>query len=114
MDRDENERPSSFLSDEDLLGDPFEDSDAQSITSASSSVEASPRQQPTADELFQQQRERALAQKQYIQHMIAEKERKRQQARKAAAALNNNTQRKSSPKKTSHKSKLNNMTTITE
>ncbi|KAG9257678.1 uncharacterized protein F5Z01DRAFT_671270 [Emericellopsis atlantica] len=113
LDREENERPSSFLSDEELLGDPFEDSDTQSISSTSSSADASPRQEPTADELFQQQRERALAQKQYIQHMVTEKERKRQQARKAAAALHSN-QRKSSPKKASHKTKLNNMTTITE
>jgi hypothetical protein len=117
LDREDQERPTSFLSDDDLafLADPFED-DARSISSGASSSSSSPAHVPvhqfTDATAMEMERERLAAlQRDYIRHMIGEKERKRQvkraQAQRKAHA--HMSSRKSSPK-----SKLNAMTPITE
>lgn len=118
LDSDDSERPTSFLSDDDLMGDPFED-DAHSISSAAGSAASSPHQQPTMvqqpteEELFAMQRQRVAMERDLVRHIISEKERKRQ-ARKAAAAAAALNHRRSSPKKGSPRSKLTNMTPIAE
>ncbi|KAK7208783.1 hypothetical protein V2G26_015961 [Clonostachys chloroleuca] len=109
LDSEEQERPTSFLSDDDLLllEDPFED-DAPSVASSSNSSASSPQAQVqlTEEQLFHMQRERLALQQQLMKHVVTEKERKRQ-ARK--------TQRKpTSTKKSSPKSRLSNMTPIQE
>lgn len=91
------------------MGDPFDDySDAASVTSTSS-AEPSP---PTADDIFQMQRERA-AMEFALAKQTAEKERRRQ-AKKAQQAAAQQYYKKSSPKKSGHKSKLSNMSPIAE
>jgi len=93
------------------MGDPFDDCD--SISSASS-VEPSPPQQPTADEVFQMQRERAAMEYALIKQVAVEKERRRQAKKAQQAAAAQHGHRRSSPKKSGHKSKLSNMTPIAE
>ncbi|SPJ88734.1 uncharacterized protein FTOL_12628 [Fusarium torulosum] len=98
---DREERPTSYLSDDDLfLSDPFDD-DAQSVSSAGSSspgAMASPPNVISDFELLQAERERQVAlQRECIRVVNQEKERRRAAARK---------QRRSSSHKKSPKTKL--------
>ncbi|RMJ08613.1 hypothetical protein BHE90_011382 [Fusarium euwallaceae] len=99
---DREERPTSYLSDDDLfLPDPFDD-DARSVSSAGSSSPgaiASPPNVISDYELLQAERERQAAmQREFIRVVAMEKERRR-----AAAARK---QRRSSSNKKSPKTKL--------
>jgi len=81
---DREERPTSYLSDDDLfLSDPFDD-DSHSISSASStgSPAISPPRAPTEFELLNMQREKLALQKEYVRQMVAEKEQRRRAAQK--------------------------------
>ncbi|KAF4966762.1 hypothetical protein FZEAL_10618 [Fusarium zealandicum] len=98
---DREERPTSYLSDDDLfLPDPFDD-DTRSVSSAGSSSPgnmASPPNRLSAFELQQAERERQSAmQREFIRVVALEKERRRAAARK---------QRRSSSHKKSPKTKL--------
>ncbi|KAF4978479.1 hypothetical protein FDECE_18211 [Fusarium decemcellulare] len=95
---DREERPTSYLSDDDLfLPDPFDNDDARSVSSAGSSS-ASPSNMISDFELLQAERERQAAmQREYIRVVTLEKERRRAAARK---------QRRSSSHKKSPKTKL--------
>jgi hypothetical protein len=111
LDGEDQGRPTSFLSDDDLfLGDPFDD-DVSSIPSSSAASSPSPSQrepQLTGEQLLQMEMERAALQRQYVQQIIGEKERRRQ-AKKAAAQRKHASTSKKSPK-----TKLANMTPIAE
>lgn len=112
----QEERPTSFLSDEDLfLCDPFED-DARSVSSAGSSTTSpfqSPPQQITEAELLEMRRERDAHQREVVRFLVGEKERRRQAARKQRRSGGATTSSSGSAKK-SPKSKLNAMTPIAE
>lgn len=101
-----DERPTSYLSDDDLfLSDPFED-DARSVSSAGSApspVSQSP--QVNEAELLEMERAR---QREFVKFLVSEKERRRQAAR-AQRQRRGSTGAKKSPK-----TKLSSMTTITE
>jgi hypothetical protein len=117
LDSEDTERPTAFLSDDDLLGDPFEDDATSTTSSASGSMSCSPQHQPaqpTEEELFYIQRERMNMERQLVQHIITEKERRRQANKAAAAAAHASDRRRSSPKKTAPKSKVVGMTPIAE
>ncbi|KAK7415011.1 hypothetical protein QQZ08_012463 [Neonectria magnoliae] len=106
---DREERPTSYLSDDDLfLSDPFDD-DTRSVSSTGSSSSprtASPPHVITDAELLEMERERAAMQREFVRGIVSEKERRRAAARK---------QRKSSPSsKKSPKSKLSSMAPIAE
>lgn len=117
---DEEQRATSYLSDEDLFpSDPFESddhSDARSVSSANSSSSSnSPQQhqpyQPealTEADMLEIQRERAAYQREVMRFLALEKERRRNAMRKTKAS------RGSSSKKGSPKSKLAAMTPIAE
>ncbi|KEY66931.1 hypothetical protein S7711_06880 [Stachybotrys chartarum IBT 7711] len=99
-------RATSFLSDDDLfLSDPFED-DVRSISSAGSATSPIMESPPRISEVevMEMERERmALQQRDYVRHVMNEKERRRQQQQ----ALKRQQQRRSSPgSKKSSKSKL--------
>lgn len=110
-DSDNEERPTSFLSDDDLfLCDPFED-DARSISSSGTStpptVESPQLLPPVSDaELMERERSRGAMQKEFVRQLICEKERRKQAAK--------SKRRSSSSAKKSPKSKLSAMTPITE
>jgi hypothetical protein len=102
------QRPTSFLSDDDLLflSDPFED-DAHSVTSngsSAASLAAIESPQPTSAprvtdaEILDMERERLAMQREYVRHMVSEKERRRQQQ-----ALKRQQLRRSSPSSGSKK-----------
>lgn len=113
----EAERPTSYLSDDDLFtADPFED-DARSVSSAGSA--SSPPLDILALEHMERER-RALQREAALQYVLNEKERRRHQAARRAKAMRGPT---SSPagavayghsKKSSLKSKLASMTPIAE
>jgi len=108
---DSEERASSYLSDEDLFLDTFED-DARSVSSnGSSSPAVSPPMAPVMDEaeLLDLQRERAAYQREVMRVLLNEKEQRRRQQQAARKQ-----RRSSSGAKKSPKSKLNTMTPITE
>jgi hypothetical protein len=75
-------------------------------------------QQPTDEELFNMQRQRAVMERELLRHVISEKERRRQAKKAAAAAAGlreQHQQRRSSPKKSSPRAaKLASMTPIAE
>ncbi|KAF7538311.1 hypothetical protein G7Z17_g12674 [Cylindrodendrum hubeiense] len=107
---DREERPTSYLSDDDLfLSDPFDD-DTRSVSSAGSassphSGAASPHIITDA-EFLEMERQRQAMQREFVRGIVTEKERRRAVARK---------QRKSSPSsKKSPKSKLSSMAPIAE
>ncbi|KAM0325388.1 hypothetical protein ACHAQA_007374 [Verticillium albo-atrum] len=109
----EAERPTSYLSDDDLFpSDPFED-DTHSVTSAGSC--ASPSSHVAEDEmLLQMERERqrhaAMEREAALRHIMNEKERRRTaMAMKRRAAKGSSSSSKKSPK-----SKLISMTPISE
>ena len=84
---DREERPTSYLSDDDLfLPDPFDD-DARSVSSAGSSspgAMASPENVITDYELLEAERQRQAAmQREYIRAIVNEKERRRAADRKS-------------------------------
>ncbi|KAK2071786.1 hypothetical protein P8C59_006182 [Phyllachora maydis] len=117
------ERPTSYLSDEDLfLGDATED-DAHSVSSSAGSC-ASPTQSPqirpmTDADVEELERERAAYQREVVRFLLNEKERRRQQALRraaaagAAAAASSSAHAPGSARK-SPKSKLSSMTPIAE
>ena len=122
LDGSDRERPTAFLSDDDLfLGDPFDD-DLASLpsSSASSSAVSSPQAQLTGEQILQMEMQRAAAMQQYQQHQreyaaatrhaAGEKERRRQ-VRRAASKKASHT---SSSSKKSPKNKLTNMAPIEE
>ncbi|KAK1773634.1 hypothetical protein QBC45DRAFT_427126 [Copromyces sp. CBS 386.78] len=102
------ERPTSFLSDEDLMGDVFDD-DVRSISSTGSSPMHSPPKAPfmTEAEILEMQREQAAYQREMVSLLVREKERRKAQAKRQRSAG------KASSKK-STKSKLSAMTPIAE
>ncbi|KAH6997182.1 hypothetical protein EDB80DRAFT_144448 [Ilyonectria destructans] len=111
---DREERPTSYLSDDDLfLSDPFDD-DTRSVSSAGSASSPahsqgaiSPPHIITDAEILEMERERLAMQREFVRGIVSEKERRR-----AAAARK---QRKSSPSsKKSPKSKLSSMAPIAE
>ncbi|KAH7146419.1 hypothetical protein EDB81DRAFT_492574 [Dactylonectria macrodidyma] len=110
---DREERPTSYLSDDDLfLSDPFDD-DTRSVSSAGSASSPahsqgaiSPPHIMTDAEFLEMERERLAMQREFVRGIVTEKERRRAAARK---------QRKSSPSsKKSPKSKLASMAPIAE
>ncbi|PHH68276.1 hypothetical protein CDD80_117 [Ophiocordyceps camponoti-rufipedis] len=101
-DSDEEARPTSFLSDDDLfLPDPFDD-DARSVSSSGSGGSSAPRL--SDEELMRLDRDRAALQREMLRQVKLEKERRRQMASRA---------RRGSAKK-SPKAKAAGLTTITE
>lgn len=106
------ERPTSYLSDDDLfLSDPFDD-DARSVSSASSSgspAAMSPPQPISDFELMEMQRERLALQKEYLRQMVLEKEQRRRAAQRQQKKRSSSGSSKKSPK-----SKLSAMTPIME
>ena len=108
---DREERPTSYLSDDDLfLSDPFDD-DARSISSAGSAgspAALSPPQVMTEQEIFEMQRERLALQQQYLRAVVGEKERRRATAKKQQRRSSSGSSKKSP------KSKLASMTPIAE
>lgn len=101
LESDREERPTSYLSDDDLfLSDPFDD-DTQSVSSAGSSSPNAMHSPPNVisdAELIQAEREhQAALQREFIRVVVNEKERRRAAARK---------QRRNSPSKKSTKTKL--------
>ncbi|KAK1761379.1 hypothetical protein QBC47DRAFT_27405 [Echria macrotheca] len=102
------ERASSFLSDEDLFLDTFED-DTSSNGSASPAM--SPPAGPVLNEtdLLELQRERAAYQREVMRVLLNEKEQRRRQQQQAAKK-----QRRGSSSRKSPKTKLNTMTPINE
>lgn len=112
------ERPTSYLSDEDLFpSDPFED-DAHSVSSAGSASPQflqSPPQQVTEAELLDRQREHAAHQREVMRFLMGEKERRRQAAKKQRRSSSSSSSGSSSSSaKKSPKSKLSAMTPIAE
>lgn len=108
LDGEDQGRPTSFLSDDDLfLGDPFDD-DVSSTPSSSAASSPSPQLQLTGEQILKMEMERAALQRDYVRQIVGEKERRRQ-AKKVQ-------QRKSAPSssKKSPKAKLANMTPIAE
>ena len=110
------ERATSFLSDEDLFLDVFED-DARSVSSnGSASPVISP---PTAanmmgdGEAFEVQRERAAYQREVMRALLHEKEQRRRQQQQAAKRQRRSSGGSSSSKK-GPKTKLSAMTPIAE
>lgn len=110
---DREERPTSYLSDDDLfLSDPFDD-DTRSVSSAGSASSPahsqgaiSPPHIITDAEILEMERERLAMQREFVRGIVTEKERRRAVARK---------QRKSSPSsKKSPKNKLSSMAPIAE
>lgn len=121
LDGSDRERPTAFLSDDDLfLGDPFDD-DLASISSPSSSSSAASSPQNvgldelTGEQILQMEMQRAAAmhhpQRDYVnaRHAAGEKER-RKQVRKAASKKSTHA----SSSKKSPKNKLTNMAPIAE
>ena len=107
----ESERPTSYLSDEDLfLPDTFED-DTHSISSASSSTTSPPRVNADAFLEFERQRE-AMQRDAALRSSTNEKERRRQQAARRQRAMGQS--RSSSSSKKTSKSKLASMTSAAE
>lgn len=113
-------RATSFLSDDDLfLSDPFED-DVRSVSSGSSTsgsaspaAMTSPPRHVSDTEVLEMERLRLEAQRDFVRHVISEKERRRQQL--ARRQLQQHRQRSPSAKKSpSNKSKLSAMTPIAE
>jgi hypothetical protein len=111
------ERPTSYLSDEDLFpSDPFED-DAHSVSSAGSNSPSpfqSPPQQISEAELLRMRRERDAHQREVVRFLVGEKERRRQAAKKSRRSGSTSTSSGSGSAKKSPKSKLNAMTPIAE
>ncbi|KAK5660926.1 hypothetical protein OQA88_12300 [Cercophora sp. LCS_1] len=109
-DFDQEERATSYLSDEDLLFSTDVEDDVSSQGSASP-VHSPLGTAPVANEmeLFEMQRERAAYQREVMRVLLAEKEQKRRQQQAAARK-----QRRSSSSKKSPKTKLNAMTPIAE
>lgn len=117
---DREERPTSYLSDDDLfLSDPFSDDDSQSVSSASSTCASPPTTaltgpavQLTEAEVLEMERERVALQRDFVRNLLCnERERRRQQA----ATKKQQQQRRSSPKKSpKNSSKLHSMTPIAE
>lgn len=106
----ESDRPTSYLSDEDLfLPDTFED-DSHSISGASSTTTSPPR--ANADNFLELERQREAMQREAaLRYSTNEKERRRQQAARRQRAMG--LSRPSSSKKGS-KSKLASMTSVAE
>jgi hypothetical protein len=108
------ERATSYLSDEDLFFDVFDD-DARSVSSnGSASPVVSP---PTANimtdaEMFEMQRERAAYQRDVMRTLLNEKEQRRRQQQQAAKRQRRSSGGSSSKK--GPKSKLSAMTPIAE
>ena len=106
----QEERATSYLSDEDLfLSDPFED-DARSVSSHGS---GSPLQSPpvhimTEAELLEKQREQAIYQREVMRLLVQEKEKRR------LAAAKQQQKRRSASGKKATKSKLGAMAPIRE
>lgn len=121
-DSDEEQRATSYLSDEDLfLSDSVESdyhSDARSVSSTNSSSSNTPQQQHqpyqpealTEADMLEIQRERAAYQREVMRFLVLEKERRRNAMRKAKPSRGSS----SSSKKSSPKSKLAAMTPIAE
>lgn len=115
----DSERPTAYLSDDDLFpSDPFED-DVHSISSSGSGSAAVSISPAAEDELLRMERERqALQREAALRYIINEKERrrqamlsKRQRVRQGPSAANVASSSKKSPKSNS---KLASMTPITE
>ncbi|KAH6896897.1 hypothetical protein B0T10DRAFT_556750 [Thelonectria olida] len=96
---DREERPSSYLSDDDLfLSDPFDD-DTRSVSSAGSAGSPgiiSPPHISDAELLLEMERERLALQREYVRCVISEKERRRSQAARKRKASSGSS--KKSPK----------------
>jgi hypothetical protein len=97
------ERATSYLSDEDLFLDVFED-DAHSESSHSSASLSPPG--PTEADMLEMRRQQEVYQREMMRIMLAEKERRRRQAAKRRSS--------SSSSKRGPKSKLTAMTPIAE
>lgn len=106
------ERATSFLSDEDLLGpqDVFED-DSRSVSSNGSNSPYHHAQSPqiTEAEILERQREQAAYQREVMRFLMSEKERRREQAKRKSKSGSRSSSKKSSPK-----NKLGAMTPIAE
>lgn len=111
----ESDRPTSYLSDEDLfLPDTFED-DSHSISGTSSN--ASPPQMAADEflELEQLERQREAMQREAaLRYIMNEKERRRQQAARRQRAMGQSRSSSSSSSKKGSKSKLASMTSANE
>ena len=109
-------RPSSYLSDDDLLflPDPFED-DARSISSGSEGIPTppamnSPRQHMIDEaELMEMESKRAAMKKEFVRQVMIEKERRRQASKGKKSSSSRSSKKSGSPK-----SKLSSMTPISE
>jgi len=107
---DDQQRATSYLSDDELFPTDLDD-DVRSI--ASSSSLASPVSQSphmTEEELMEMERQRLERQREYVKYLVGEKERRRQAAKKQRKGSNG----ASSSSKKSPKSKLSTMTPIVE
>jgi len=110
------ERASSYITDDELFMDVFED-DACSVSSSQGS--ASPVHSPAAPvlteaEFLQLQREQLAYQREMRKIVLAEKEMRRRQAEQDQQRRRPGPKKRSSSGKKSTKSKLSAMTTITE
>ncbi|KAI5456395.1 hypothetical protein BGZ63DRAFT_409088 [Mariannaea sp. PMI_226] len=103
---DREERPTSYISDDDLmfLSDPFDD-DARSVSSAGSAGSPNGIISPprfTDAEILEMERERlALQRAEYVRCVISEKERRRAAARKQRKSSSSGSSKKSPKNKTS-------------
>ncbi|KAM7214169.1 hypothetical protein V8F06_010422 [Rhypophila decipiens] len=107
---DSEERATSYLSDEDLFINDYED-DSRSVSSSGS---ISPIQSPpalTEAEVLEAQRERAAYQREVMRFLMAEKEKRRQAPKRRSSSGSKSS---SSSKQKSPKSKLSAMTPIAE
>lgn len=97
---DREERPSSYLSDDDLfLSDPFDD-DTRSVSSSGSAGSPGIISPPriTEAELFEMEQQRIAMQREYVRCVISEKERRRSQAARKQRKLGGSGSSKKSPK----------------
>lgn len=106
----DRERPTAFLSDDDLfLGNPFDDDDISSASSSTSSAASSPSPQAdgldglTGEQVLQMEMQRAAAmqhQRDFVnaRHAAGEKERRKQVKRAASKKSTHASSSKKSPK----------------
>ncbi|KAI1780951.1 hypothetical protein F4818DRAFT_21619 [Hypoxylon cercidicola] len=92
------ERATSYLSDDDLFPcDGFED-DAHSVSSSGSATPTSPHLATTEVDLLQMQRDQMAMQREAIKFLLTEKERRRQQFKKQRRSSSGSSSKKGTPK----------------